>query len=195
MGAIENITERIKKDASNAVQKRIKEAEKEAEVLLDKAKTAIAREKATMELETGKAIKIQRSRAISEAKLEARKALLSAKEEVITSAFEMANRRLADLGSKETETYLTNAIKNAVDLLGSDVEVLCNSKDSKLVSRIVSSIDKNISVSSEGIEYIGGAVIRAKDGSAQIDATLEGVLARIKNELRKEVAEILFKGK
>ncbi len=195
MGALENITERIKKDASNVVQKRIKEAEKEAEVLLDRAKKDLAREKAALELETGKAMKIQGSRAISEAKLEARKALLSAKEEVISSAFEMANERLANLGSKETESYLTNAIKNAVGILGSDVEVLCNSKDSKLVSKIVSSIDNKISVSSEGIEYIGGAVIRAKDGSSQIDATLEGVLARIKNELRKEVAEILFKGK
>jgi vacuolar-type H+-ATPase subunit E/Vma4 len=51
-----------------------------------------------------------------------------------------------------------------------------------------------ISVSSEGIAYLGGVRVVTKDGTAQIDATFEGLLERMKNDLRREVAEILFGG-
>lgn len=194
MGALENITERIKKDAMAKEEQYIKEAEKEVARLRNKVKADIKKEKAAIELETEKTIKITHSRAISEARLEARKVLLNTKEELITKAFKNAHERLKNIGTTENDNYLRNAIKNAVNILGTEVEVLCNSKDSSLVMRIVSAIDPRIRISSEGIDYIGGAVIRAKDGSSQIDATFEGVLSRIKNELRKEVAEILFQG-
>ena len=72
------------------------------------------------------------------------------------------------------------------------MEVLCNREVSSLVSKIASDIDTGITVSSEGIQYLGGAVIRVKNGTAQIDATFKGMLERIKNDLRREVAGILF---
>ena len=92
MGAIENITERIKKDASSKANNIISEAKAEADFILNQAKSELEKEKAALESETDKAIKIQRNRAISEAKLEARKMKLAAKEEVITRAFELGLR-------------------------------------------------------------------------------------------------------
>ena len=192
MGAIENITGRIKRDAAKKAKQRIDEAKKEAKELLAKAQKELDREKKAILQDTEKAIKIQRSRAISEAKLGARKMRLNAKEAVITQAFENANESLKNLGLEQKEKYLRGAIKNAVGLLGNDVEVLCNREVSSLVSKIASDIDTGITVSSEGIQYLGGAVIRAKNGTAQIDATFKGMLERIKNDLRREVAGILF---
>ncbi len=195
MGALENITGRIKSDATKKAKKRINEAKKEANALLTKAQKELDKEKKAIEQETEKLIKIQRSRATSEAKLEARKMKLNAKEAVITQAFENANERLKRLGPEQNEKYLRGAITNAVGLLGKDVEVLCNKEVSSLVTRIASEINPRITVSSEGVQYLGGAVIRAKNGTAQIDATFEGVLERIRNDLRREVAGILFTSK
>jgi V/A-type H+-transporting ATPase subunit E len=192
MGALENITERIKKDASSKANSQINEAKKEADEILARAKEELEKEKAQMELETEKVIKIQKNRAISEAKLEARKMNLAAKEEVITRAFELATERFKTLAPSKTEGYLRRAIKNAVSLLGNDVDVLCNSKDSKIVAKIAKEINPGISVTSEGIDYLGGAVIRTMNGTSQIDATFEGVMERMKGDLRKDVAQILF---
>ncbi len=194
MGALENITERIKKDTSSKANSQINEAKKEAEEILARAKEELEKEKAQMELETEKIIKIQKNRAISEAKLEARKMKLAAKEEVITQAFELARERLGTLDPSKTEGHLRREIKNAVSLLGNDVEVLCNSKDSKIVAKIAKEINSGITVSSEGIDYLGGAVIRAKNRTSQIDATFTGVMERIKGDLRRDVAQILFGG-
>ena len=195
MGALKNITERILKDARKKAKQRIDEAKLEAEKLLDQAQKELEREKKAIEQETNKLIKIQRSRAISEAKLESRKMKLNSKEAVIAQAFENANEKLKNLGLKENEVYLKAAINNAVNSLGSDVEILCNREVSSLVTRIASEINPKITVSSEGIQYLGGAVIRTKDKTALIDATFEGVLERKKSELRREVAGILFSTK
>jgi V/A-type H+-transporting ATPase subunit E len=192
MGALENITQRIKKDASQKAQKKINEAKKEAKEILERAQKELDREKKTLELETDKIIKIQRSRAISEGKLEGRKMMLNAKEEIITNAFTLANQRLAELDQAQKEGYLGSAIKSAVSELGSDVTAFCNQKDKALVTKVAKQVDSKIKVSSEGIEYIGGVVVRANDGSAQIDATFEGLLNRMRNDLRREIAEILF---
>jgi V/A-type H+-transporting ATPase subunit E len=98
MGALENITERIKKDASSKANKTIANAKKEADEILKRANEELEKEKKALEIETEKIIKIQKNRAVSEAKLEARKMNLAAKEEVITKAFELANERLKNLG-------------------------------------------------------------------------------------------------
>lgn len=192
MGAIENITERIKKDASSKAKQKISQAKIEADDLLNQAKAELEKEKKALELETEKTIKIQRNRAISEAKLEARKMKLTAKEEVITQAFELANERFKTLEAQKTEGYLGRAIAAAVSLLGTDVVVLCNSKDSQMVLTIATGINSQIDVSSEGVDILGGAIIRTKDEKAQIDATFEGVMERKKGDLRREVAQILF---
>jgi V/A-type H+-transporting ATPase subunit E len=192
MGALENITQRIKKDATQKAQKKINEAKRQAEEILKQSQKELERQKKALELETDKTIKIQRSRAISEGKLESRKMMLNAKEEIITNAFEQANQRLAELDSAQKERYLSKAIKGAVAELGSDVTALCNQKDAALVMKVAKKVDSKIKVSSEGIDYIGGVVIRANDGSVQIDATFEGLLNRMRNDLRREIAGILF---
>jgi len=195
MEALDNITQRIKKDAQEKAKKRVEKAKNEAKEHLAKAQKELEKEKKVLEQETEKTIKIQRSRALSEAKLEARKMKLNAKETVISHAFEMANQRFKNLGETETERYFREAISNSVKLLGSDVEVLCNAKDTQLVMRIASGINPKITVNSKGTQYLGGAVIRTKNGTAQIDVTHGGVLERLKNDLRREVAQILFEKK
>jgi V/A-type H+-transporting ATPase subunit E len=192
MDAIENITERIKKDASAKANSQINKAKAEADEILNQAKLELEKEKKALEMETEKIIKIKKNRAISEAKLEARKMNLAAKEEVITQAFSLAEERLKTLGAQETEGYLRRAINNAVSLLGNDVTVLCNAKDSQMVSKIASEINPGITVSSTGIDILGGAIIQTKDNKVRIDATFEGVLDRIRSDLRREVAQILF---
>jgi V/A-type H+-transporting ATPase subunit E len=193
MGALENITGRIKKDATQKARGHIDGAKKKADKIAQMALKELEKEKKALEMETDKAIKLQRSRAISEAKLEARKMKLAAKEEVITRAFTMANERLAALSPAENERYLRNAIQNATTLLGGSLEISCNPKDVKMVTKLAKKIAPGSTVVSDDITLMGGAMIRAKDGSAQIDASFEGLLARMKNSLRKEVAETLFK--
>lgn len=192
MGAIENITGRIKSDASKKAKSKIDEAKSQAQEILRNAKKELDKEKSAMESECAKTIKIQKSRAISEGKLEARKMMLNAKEEVIKNAFDLAFERLKNLDAANKEKFLGEAIRTSVAELGSDVIALCHPQDVALVTRIAQAAVPGITVSSESFNYIGGVIVRAKDASAQINVSFEGVLERMRNDLRREVAEILF---
>ena len=139
---------------------------------------------------------------ISEAKMNARRAELGAKEEVIEAAFDKATEELKSIASSGSEEYddsLSKMIKEAVDELGSkDLILQLNEADTnKFKSQLDSSstfqIDDVTFELGEPIDTIGGAIVKTKSGEIEVNNTIESRLERFKSILRSEVAEILFK--
>ena len=139
---------------------------------------------------------------ISEAKMNARRAELGAKEEVIEAAFNQAIGELKTKASSNDSDYehaLGKMIKEAADEIGgNDLIIQLNEADTNKLKADLSSDDSfeiegiNFKVG-EPIDAIGGAILKTSNGDIEVNNTIEARLERFKSILRSEVAEILFK--
>ena len=189
------------------------EAQGKADIIMQEANAEIATINADAEktaeseknkiLENGKKQSDMRyQQIISEAKMNARRAELGAKEEVIEAAFDKATDDLKDIASSGSEEYddsLSKIIKEAVDELGSnDLIIQLNEADTnKFKSQLDSSstfqIDDIKFQLGEPIDTIGGAIVKTRNGDIEVNNTIESRLERFKSILRSEVANVLFK--
>ena len=189
------------------------EAQGKADIIMQEANAEIATINADAEktaeseknkiLENGKKQSDMRyQQIISEAKMNARRAELGAKEEVIEAAFDKATNDLkgiASSGSEEYDDSLTKIIKEAVDEIGgNDLIIQLNEADTnKFKSQLDSSstfqIDDVKFQLGEPIDTIGGAIVKTKNGDIEVNNTIESRLDRFKSILRSEVANVLFK--
>ena len=189
------------------------EAQGKADIIMQEANAEIATINADAEktaeseknkiLENGKKQSDMRyQQIISEAKMNARRAELGAKEEVIEAAFDKATDDLKDIASSGSEEYddsLTKIIKEAVDEIGGkDLIIQLNEADTnKFKSQLDSSstfqIDDIKFQLGEPIDTIGGAIVKTKSGDIEVNNTIESRLERFRSVLRSEVANVLFK--
>ena len=189
------------------------EAQGKADIIMQEANAEIATINADAEktaeseknkiLENGKKQSDMRyQQIISEAKMNARRAELGAKEEVIEAAFAKATdelKSIASSGSDEYDDSLSKMIKEAVDELGSDDLIIqlneadTNKFKSQLDSSSTFKIDDITFQLGEPIDTIGGAIVKTKSGDIEVNNTIVSRLERYKGVLRSEVAEILFK--
>ena len=189
------------------------EAQEKADTIMQEANAEIATINANAEktaeseknkiLDNGKKQSDMRyQQIISEAKMNARRAELGAKEEVIEEAFTKATdelKSIASSGSDEYDDSLSKMIKEAVDELGSnDLIIQLNEADTnKFKSQLDSSstfqIDDITFELGEPIDTIGGAIVKTKSGDIEVNNTIESRLERFKSVLRSEVANVLFK--
>lgn len=141
---------------------------------------------------------------ISEAKMNARRAELGAKEDVIEAAFNQAIGELkikASSGDEEYKDSLSKMIMEATqEIGGNDLILQLNEADTQKFKDDLSSQGSD-SFEIEGIKFtlgepidaIGGAILKTANGDIEVNNTIEARLERFKSILRSEVAEILFK--
>ena len=189
------------------------EAQEKADIIMQEANAEIATINADAEktaeseknkiLENGKKQSDMRyQQIISEAKMNARRAELGAKEEVIEAAFNQAIGELKTKASSNDSDYehaLGKMIKEAADEIGgNDLIIQLNEADTNKLKADLSSDDSfeiegiNFKVG-EPIDAIGGAILKTSNGDIEVNNTIEARLERFKSILRSEVAEILFK--
>ena len=183
----------------------IQDANAEVSQINAKAEKTAEAEK-TKILENGKKQSEMRyQQIISEAKMNARRAELGAKEDVIEAAFNQAIGELktkAASGDEEYKDSLSKMIKEAADEIGgNDLILQLNEADTKKFKDDLSSHGSDSSFEIEGIKFtlgepikaIGGAILKTTNGDIEVNNTIEARLERFKSILRSEVAEILFK--
>ena len=198
----DKIVSSIMSEAQGKADVIIQDANAEASAITQKAEKTAEVEKAKI-LENGKKQSDMRyQQIISEAKMNARRAELGAKEEVIEAAFEKATAELkekAASGDEEYDDALTKMIKEAADELGSkDLIIQLNEADTNKFKEQLSDVStfqiEDISFEiGEPIDTIGGAILKTSNGDIEVNNTIEARLDRFKSLLRSEVAEILFK--
>ena len=198
MGDVDKITKKIsagskgeidaiKKEAKANATEITKEAEKKAEALkaeiVERGKRDAEREK---------------QRIVANAKLQSRKLLLDAKEDVIKEAFSAAEVQLRKISSgKEYSSVLAALIKEAQAVVSSDIEIIAKKDDSKVlttdyIKKLSADTKSKIELSSDTIDTIGGAIVKAKDGKTEVNNTIEMRMERMKGDIRPKVAQALF---
>ena len=198
----DKIVSSIMSEAQEKADVIIQDANADASAITAKAEKTAEAEKLKI-LENGKKQSDMRyQQIISEAKMNARRAELGAKEEVIEEAFTKATdelKSIASSGSGEYDDSLSKMIKEAVDELGSNDLILqlneadTNKFKSQLDSSSTFQIDDITFELGEPIDTIGGAIVKTKSGDIEVNNTIESRLERFKSVLRSEVANVLFK--
>ena len=189
------------------------EAQEKADVIIQEVNAEVSAIEAqadkTAEVEKAKILEngkkqsdMRYQQIISEAKMNARRAKLSAKEEIIEAAFEKAVSELEQKASSQSADYedsLIKMIKEAADEIGGDDLIIqLNEADTNQFNGEISS-DNTFDV--EGIKFklgepinaIGGAILKTSNGDIEVNNTIDARLERFKSILRSEVANVLFK--
>ena len=180
----------------------IQEANAEVSSITAKAEKTAEAEKAKISDNGKKQSEMRYQQIISEAKMNARRAELGAKEEVIEAAFAKATDALKAKAASDDDEYkdsLSKMIKEATDEIGSkDLILQLNEKDTQNMKDQLSGVStfqiEDITFTlGEPIDAIGGAVLKTSNGDIEVNNTIEARLDRFKSMLRSEVAEVLFK--
>ncbi len=201
----DKIISRIMSEAQEKADKIIQEAQSEVDTINSKATKDADAEKNKI-LDNGKKQSDMRyQQIISEAKMNARRAELEAKEDVIEAAFNKATEDLTQIASSNNAEYvdsLTKMIKEAaVEIGGGELVVKVKADDvSKIDSKLTtlaSEVTNDTGVQTtlslgNNIEAIGGAVLTTANGDIEVNNTIESRLERFKKVLRSEVASVLF---
>ena len=197
---------------SKIVESIMSEAQEKADVIIQDANAEVSQINAKAEktaeaekikiLENGKKQSDMRyQQIISEAKMNARRAKLDAKEDVIEAAFSQATGELKEKAAEGSEDYkdsLSKMIKEAADEIGgNDLIIQLNEADTNIFKKDLSSdtfeLDGIKFQLGEPIDVMGGAILKTGNGDIEVNNTIEARLERYKSILRSEVAEILFK--
>ena len=198
----DKIVSSIMSEAQEKADVIIQEANAEVSAITAKAEKTAEAEKIKIQDNGKKQSDMRYQQIISEAKMNARRAELGAKEEVIEAAFAKATDELkakAASGDDEYKDSLSMMIKEAADEIGSkDLIIQLNERDTNDIKSQISDVStfkiEDITFEiGEPIDAIGGAVLKTSNGDIEVNNTSEARLDRFKSILRSEVAEILFK--
>ena len=199
------IVESIKSEAQEKADKIIQDAQAEIATINSGAEKTAEAEKNKI-LDNGKKQSdMKYQQIISEAKMNARRAELGAKEEVIEAAFAKATEDLKAKASSDAEysESLIKMIEEATEELGGgDLIVQVKESDVAKVEGHLKKLSADLAtktgvsttlVLGEPIDAIGGAILKTRNGDIEVNNTIESRLDRFKGLLRSEVANVLFK--
>jgi V/A-type H+/Na+-transporting ATPase subunit E len=207
---VEKIISHIDADAEKEISEILRKAQAEADTI-----TKTAQEKATREsekiLSNGKRIaSLEGQKIIAETRINVRRKRMDAQEEAIAASFEEAKKALEELaekGQRNSFMYkdiVFRLITSASEIVaGNKLELVFNQRDSKtfnkkmleeLTTFVKNKIGREISLalSHDTIQCLGGVLVRDLDNQVEVDQTLETKLDRLKENLRVDVAKILF---
>ena len=182
----ERTVRRAAREAKQEIERAQKEAEKAASDAIDVARDKAGKEKNTV---------------LATIEVEAARLRLDLEETVITEAFEAARKRLLDKRSYDYQAALSRLAVLAAQAIGGGRFRLAMSADDReaidieaLRRRLTGQLGRDIELipADEPARISGGLILHSDDGTKLVDNSFESRLARMHDDLRRQVAEILL---
>ncbi len=205
--ALPKIIDRIKKEAEEKTGEIIAQAEVQAREFQEKSAAEVEAEINTLR-DKGKAeINLQQSRKMQLAELRSRQELLAEKQRLMESAFQKAQKKLANLETKEYHEMLKGLILTYP--LEGDEEVIISAADErrltkeslnphKWIKELNQQLEKRkgrgklkLVAQSEPGQLRGGGFI-LKRGKVEANYSFASILSSLRQDLEPEIARILF---
>ena len=194
MNGIEKITARIETDSKAEVAAILAEGQAKAEALAAQFKAqAEAQAKAAAEAGS-QAAQRQQERLESAAQMDARKMLLSAKQELLDEAFAAAKKSLLALSDEQYAELLAKLAAKAAK--SGREEIVLSARDLERVGALVASKANalipggQLTVSRTGADIDGGLILR--EGNVEVNCAFETQFRVLREEMAAEIAGILF---
>lgn len=186
--AIEKIITKIKEDAEEKARNILTEAREKAKEILEKEQKEIKKLKEKKLSSGKKEIETKKNILISSAKRSSRKKILETKEEIINNCFTSSHNELRKLDGKDYQEIITRLLAEGKKIIGSDLIVIPSREED---ISMLSSIGVTMG---EKRDAMGGVILVSKDKKISIDNTFDGILDRLKDDIRIGAAKILFLG-
>lgn len=196
MDGINKIIERINATAAEECAVIAQEAAAACEVIradyAQKVQSAYETAIANGELEIG----LDADRVVRNAKLNARKEVLTVKQEVLDAAFEAAKKKVCEMPEDKYVAWLVSLASEASNGVG---EIILSQRDAKLGAEIVAKANEalaakgkkgELTVSTDNREMDAGFVLR--DGNLEVNCSLDAILEMNRQSIAAKVAEDLF---
>jgi V/A-type H+-transporting ATPase subunit E len=186
--SIEKIIQKINAETAAEINKILTEARAIAADLKKKGDMETASQLEHVRDQGNKRLTIMRNIHLSEARRVTRRSILGAKEELIQESFKRAKEQLQSLTGEQYKNIMNQLIKDSMALVGDKgVATVTREEDKAIVSA-----NPGITVKPELTTGIGGLMIASPDGKIVVDNTFDAILERKKEDIRTEVANILY---
>jgi V/A-type H+-transporting ATPase subunit E len=195
---LEKIRNRILNNAKEEASKLIKEAEAKAHSVREEQNDKANNLKLRLEKEAKSNAEDHKKRLIAAAELDMRKAMLSAKRQMLDSAFNESIRNIRQMPFSEYSDVIKGMLMS-LNISG-ETEIVFSKADkeglgngfAEEMNTVLKAIGKDISIklSEENGEFEGGFVLKGK--GLEINNTLESLTKLVKDEAEPLAAKILF---
>ena len=193
MNGIEKITQRISADAQAEIDRVLGEARAEAEKIAARYQAQADAEAADLDARNKKAAAEREERLAGTAQMEARKAALAAKQEMVEKAYDLALRKLCSLPEDKYAAVLAELLVQASST-GKE-EVVFSEKDRRKVGK--AAVDKankdggkKLVLSGETRPIQGGFILRSEN--VEVNCAFDTLVRLQKAETAGEVVKKLF---
>jgi V/A-type H+/Na+-transporting ATPase subunit E len=184
---LEEMMSAIKTNTSAQHDKIIADARSEAQRIEAEAKSKSEALIIQSRSQSEKEVQEGRIRSIASFKLEAKRKMLEAKDEIMRGYEDQATSFLNDFTkSPEYKDFLLKVTKEGVSQIGSDAIVQVNARDRNILN------GSGFQISADPINSIGGAIITSGDKKRRVDNTVESIFSDRKQELRLELMTQVF---
>jgi V/A-type H+-transporting ATPase subunit E len=198
--SLEKIIEKITQESRYQAKEIVGQAKSQADVILAKARAkAAVQVKARLDHAQQEAADLrQRGKAI--ALLELRKKVLTAKQALIEEVYKNVNEKTTTQPDKEYALFIKKQVLGAVET-GKEEIIFSALEAERLGPKFLQEINQELKKNGKA----GGLTIGLpskqldrgfilKQGSVELNYSLEAILTRLREETESKVAELLFKG-
>ena len=194
MNGIEKLTQQITADAQVEIDAILAEARDKAEAIT--ADYAQRAEQAAAErLAKGTEAAAQREeRLVAMADMERRKDLLSAKQDMVSKAFDKALEQLCNLSDEEYIAMLAK-LAAAASVSGKEQLIFSQTDRTRVGNAVIAAANKvlnngQLTLSEQTRPMCGGFIL--SDGAIEVNCTFETLVRLQRGEIAGEVANVLF---
>lgn len=193
MNGIDKITQRISADAQAEIDRVLADANAEAAKIAAKYKSQSDTEAADLAAKNQKAAAEREERLAGTAQMEARKATLAAKQEMVEKAYALALEKLCAMPAEKYMDVLAGLLAEACS--SGKEEVIFSPKDQKKVGKAAvekanKDGGKKLTLSKETRPIKGGFILR--DGNVEVNCAFDTLVRLQKAETAGAVAKKLF---
>ena len=193
MNGIERITGRIRDDAQAEADRRLDAARASADKILADYRARAESESKALTEKNDKNAAAREERLISMANMDARKAILAARQDMLERAYVRALDILCSMPREESVKALADLIAQAAST--GHEEVIFNAKDQKEIGeQAVGAANQktgmNLILSQDTANIRGGFILR--DKNIEVNGSFETLVRLQKNQTAGEVAKLLF---
>ncbi|MEN4006548.1 MAG: V-type ATP synthase subunit E family protein [Methanobacteriaceae archaeon] len=201
----EKIVESISSDSHGKVAEIINKAKEDAEKIINKGKMNAQKKQKEILDSARRDAEIKFQQIMSDAKLNSRKSILTAREELMKETFRRAEEELRKIASAKSEKYTSSLLKlikeASLEIGGGSLEIFLKNGDFDKIDKSLKTIENEVSeeIGNETtlkfgntINTIGGVIVKTENGNIEVNNTIEARMERFKGSLRLKVARILF---
>ena len=194
---LERTIDKVLSQKENELISKIDSAYQESLKNLDSSKSKLNSEYITILENAKKQAENLKRQIVGSSRLSARNNQLILVEDSVKTVFEMAKKRLLSLHKEpDYENLIKQALMISLNEIGkNDLSIECNKTDSKLVRKVVESINKEkgtkMVVSDKSIDILGGIRATSSDGTLSYDDSIDSRIERLKPLIRKNIVQTL----